>query len=71
VASLSLLSLLKLKNVFVKSLKAKQSNMSSLKLWVSDALHEVANISDRTIADFFIDLASKSSSPDDLVSNSH
>jgi hypothetical protein len=45
--------------------------MSSLKLWVSDALHEVANISDRTIADFFIDLASKSSSPDDLVSNSH
>jgi hypothetical protein len=42
--------------------------MSSLRLWVSDSLHEVANISDSTIADFFIDLASKSSSPDDLVS---
>ena len=41
--------------------------MSSLRIWVNDALHEVANISDGTIADFFIDLAAKSSSPDDLV----
>ena len=41
--------------------------MSSLRIWVNDALHEVANISDGTIADFFIDLAAKSSSPEDLV----
>jgi hypothetical protein len=41
--------------------------MSSLRLWVSDSLHEISGISDGTIADFFIDLAGKSSNPDDLV----
>ena len=32
-----------------------------------DALHEISDISDSAIADFFIDLASKSTNSDDLV----
>ena len=55
------------KNVFYCVWYNSGLKMSSLRIWVNDALHEVANISDGTIADFFIDLAAKSSSPDDLV----
>ena len=40
---------------------------SDLRLWVNDSLHDVAQISDMTIADFFIGLAQKSSSSDELV----
>ena len=35
-----------------------------------DALHEISDISDSAIADFFIDLASKSTNSDDLVNYS-
>ena len=41
--------------------------MSDLRVWVSDKLHDVAGISDMTIADFFVGLAGKSSSADDLI----
>lgn len=40
---------------------------SELRTWVSDALHDIAGISDKTIADFFVGLAQKSKSSDDLV----
>ena len=41
--------------------------MTSLRTWVSDQLHDVAGISDPTIADFFVCLAKKSESGADLV----
>ncbi len=36
-------------------------------MWVNDALHDVAGISDMTIADFFVGLATKSKSADELI----
>ena len=41
---------------------------SNLRTWVSDQLHDVAGISDLTIADFFVGLAQKSKSVNDLIS---
>ena len=38
-----------------------------LRTWDCDQLHDVAGISDAAIADFFVGLAQKSKSPDDLV----
>ncbi|ELT93001.1 hypothetical protein CAPTEDRAFT_48421, partial [Capitella teleta] len=35
--------------------------------WVGDKLHEILGISDRTIAEYFVGMAKKSSSPQDLV----
>lgn len=47
--------------------KLKEFMMSGLLTWVSDELHSVTGISDKTIANFFIGLAEKSTSPDDLL----
>ena len=41
---------------------------NNLRTWVSDQLHDVAGISDLAIADFFVGLAQKSKSPNDLIS---
>ena len=41
---------------------------SNLRTWVSDQLHDVAGISDLAIADFFVGLAQKSKSSNDLIS---
>ena len=41
--------------------------MSTLRTWVSDQLHDVAGISDKTIADFFVGLAEKSKSAEGLL----
>ena len=41
---------------------------SNLRTWVSDQLHDVAGISDLAIADFFVGLAQKSKSVNDLIS---
>ena len=41
---------------------------NNLRTWVSDQLHDVAGISDLAIADFFVGLAQKSKSSNDLIS---
>ena len=43
--------------------------MASVETWVGDKLHEILGISDRTIAEYFVGLASKSSSSQELVEN--
>ncbi len=40
---------------------------SGLIVWVSDQLHQLSGISDKTIADFLIGLANKSKTPDEFV----
>jgi len=40
---------------------------SNLRTWVSDQLHDVAGISDLAIADFFVGLAQKSKSANELI----
>ena len=40
---------------------------SSLDRWVSDELHTVSGISDKTIAEYFVSLAKQSSSSSDLI----
>lgn len=41
--------------------------MASLDVWVNDELHNILGISDKYIGQFFINLAAKSSSADELV----
>ena len=43
--------------------------MAFVERWVGDQLHEILGISDRTIAEYFVGLAKKSGSPQDLVEN--
>ena len=42
-------------------------NSNELRVWVSDALHDVVGSSDMTIADFLVGLAQKSTSSADLL----
>ena len=41
--------------------------MADLNSWVSDKLHELVGISDRSIAEFMVGLCKKSKSPSELV----
>lgn len=41
--------------------------MSMIERWVSDKLHDILGMSDRTMAEYFVALAKKSSSADGLI----
>ena len=41
--------------------------MDITRRWVNDRLHDILGISDRTLADYFISLGQKSSTPDRLI----
>ena len=48
-------------------MNSKNFSQADLRVWVNDSLHDVAGISDKTIADFMIGLAKQSKSSTDFI----